>query len=106
MEKTKGILTEYEHNCMFCGRPTEYEHHFLFGNGLRPLAEADGIKGPCCDNCHTQNQVKNRIHDNPMAERLSKIAGQLAWEKHTMAGGMSEPEAREAFRKRYGRSFL
>ena len=35
MKKTKGILTEYDHNCMFCGRPTEYEHHFLFGNGLR-----------------------------------------------------------------------
>lgn len=77
-----------------------------FGGSVRRLAEEDGIKVPCCPYCHTQNDVKNRIHDNPMAEKLSKIAGQLAWEKHAVAQGMTEAGAREAFRKRYNSSLL
>jgi len=37
---------------------------------------------------------------------LSKMMGQLAWEKHAVAGGKTEKEAREAFRSRYGISYL
>lgn len=106
MRKTKSILTTYTKNCCICGRPTEEEHHLLFGGSARRLAEEDGIKVPCCSYCHTQNDVKNRIHDNPMAEKLSKVAGQLAWEKNAVAGGMTETDAREAFRSRYGKSYL
>ena len=49
-----------------------------------------------------------QIHDNSVAEKLSKIAGQLVWEKeyyHKLYGYENDP-AREAFRKRYGRSYL
>lgn len=49
-----------------------------------------------------------QIHNNSAAEKLSKIAGQLAWEKeyyHKLYGYENDP-AREAFRKRYGRSYL
>lgn len=81
MKKSKSIVTEYSGICFCCGRPATEEHHLLFGGSVRRLAEEDGIKVPCCPYCHTQNDVKNRIHDNPMAEKLSKIAGQLAWEK-------------------------
>ena len=42
--KTVGIVTKYNDNCIFCGRPTTEEHHLLFGNGFRKLAEEDGIK--------------------------------------------------------------
>ena len=102
----KSILTKYTENCMFCGKPTTTEHHFLFGRGIRAIADKDGVKGPCCDYCHTMGPISSKLHDNPMAEHLSKIAGQLAWEKHAVAGGMSEDAAREAFRVRYGVSYL
>lgn len=106
MGKTKGIVTEYSGICFCCGRPTTEEHHLLFGGSIRRLAEEDGIKVPCCSYCHTMNDVKNRIHDNPIAEKLSKVAGQLAWEKHAVAQGMTEADAREVFRKRYNGSEL
>lgn len=78
--KTVGIVTKYNDNCIFCGRPTTEEHHLLFGNGFRKLAEEDGIKVPVCEYCHTKSPVAQRVHDNTTAEKLSKIAGQLAWE--------------------------
>ena len=100
------ILTSYTQYCAFCGKPTENEHHLLFGKGIRPLAEEDGIKLPICVRCHTAGNVKERIHDNVMAEKLSKICGQLAWEKRKVSEGISEEKARELFRYRYGRSYL
>lgn len=50
--------------------------------------------------------VLERIHENPMAEKLSKIVAQLAWEKDAVAHGETEEEARNAFRIRYGESRL
>jgi hypothetical protein len=47
-----------------------------------------------------------RIHDNPMAEKMSKIIGQLAYEKRKVSEGMTEEQARESFRKRYSNSYL
>lgn len=102
----KSILTEYTQYCSFCGTPCYSEHHLLFGKGIRPLAEADGIKLPACGKCHTSGNIAERIHDNPMAEKLSKICGQLAWEKRKVSEGHTEEDARELFRKRYGRSYL
>ena len=64
--------------------------------------EEDGLKIPCCNNCHNIGDVLTRIHGNPMAEMM----GQLAWEKRAVAGGKTEKEAREAFRSRYGISYL
>lgn len=72
----KGIITEYNEYCLFCGRPVEAKHHL--------------IGGP--------NRKK--------AEMMSKMMGQLAWEKRAVAGGKTEKEAREAFRSRYGISYL
>lgn len=103
----QGIITKYNENCMLCGRPTTTQHHFVFGWGMRSLAEEDGVKGPICDRCHNMaDNLSDRIHDNPAAEKLSKMLGQLAWEKRRVAEGMTEDEAREAFRKRYKRSWL
>jgi hypothetical protein len=34
------------------------------------------------------------------------MLGQMAWEKHAVAAGMSEDAARELFLKRYGVSYL
>lgn len=90
--------------CIFCGAAGE-EHHLLFGLGVRELAEEDGIKIPCCRMHHTSGNLNNRIHDNPMAEKLSKILGQVFWEKNEVAKGSTEEEARVKFIARYGRSY-
>lgn len=95
--KKKGIVTEYTDICIFCGAPAECEHHLIFGKNRR-LAEEDGIKVPACNHCHNFSRPLTQIHDNPMAERLSKMLGQAVWERHY--------GSREAFRKRYGESFL
>lgn len=94
----QSIVTEYRENCIFCGRPTNEEHHLLFGSASRRLAEEDGLKVPCCENCHTQNEVRCRVHDNPMAEKLSKMLGQAIYE--------AKIGSREDFRRRYGVSYL
>lgn len=101
----KRNITEYNEYCLFCGRPVEAKHH-LIGGPNRKKAEEDGLKIPCCNNCHNIGDVLTRIHGNPMAEAMSKMMGQLAWEKHAVAGGKTEKEAREAFRSRYGISYL
>lgn len=79
----KGIITEYNEYCLFCGRPVEAKHH-LIGGPNRKKAEEDGLKIPCCNNCHNIGDVLTRIHGNPMAEAMSKMMGQLAWEKHAV----------------------
>lgn len=103
-----SIVTSYDGICAICGRPKTATHHLIFGSGLRHLADQDGIYIPICDECHTSGRF--RIHDDPVAESLSKIAGQLAWEKKhyqiQLVDGFYGDEARDAFRKRYGRSYL
>ena len=104
----KSVLTKYNGFCIFCGKPTQTEHHLLFGIGIRELAEEDGVKIPVCDAEHNMAGGTRQIHDNSIAEKLSKIAGQLAWEKEyyrSLYWNEDDP-AREAFRERYGRSYL
>ena len=92
MGKTKSIVTEHETMCFFCVRPAECEHHLLFGNGIRELAEQDGLK------VHNMGEPLERVQDNPMAEKLSKILGQAVYE--------AKIGNREEFRARYGKSYL
>ena len=102
----KSIITEYTDICAICGKPSECEHHCIFGRGLRDLADEDKLILPMCNGCHNmESKVSSRIHDNPMAEALSKMLGQLAWEKNYYKPE-GEDEARKAFMKRYGRSYL
>lgn len=108
---SKGIVTEYPEICIFCGRRAEAEHHLIFGTAGRELSEKDGLKIPVCNNCHNMGQKLCRIHENPMAEKLSKMLGQATWEKEWILTnvpdcGKESKKAREAFRKRYGRSYL
>lgn len=115
---SKGIVTQHETICFICGRQAETEHHLIFGTAGRELSEKDGLKVPVCNNCHNMGQKLCRIHENPMAERMSKMIGQLAWErewllKNTVAinskGQMEKVEGnvvRSQFMKRYGRSYF
>lgn len=113
----KSIVTEHDTICFICGRTAEAEHHLIFGTAGRELSEKDGLKVPICNNCHNMGNVARRIHGNPMAERMSKIIGQLAWEKDYLLADVTgvcdeddekraARQAREEFRKRYGVSYL
>lgn len=53
MKKTKSIVTEYPDICSICDGIADDEHHLLFGNSSRQLAEEDGIKLGTCRKCHT-----------------------------------------------------
>lgn len=94
----KGIVTKYNNICFFCGKPAECEHHLIFGLGNRKLAEEDGLKVPCCNKCHNMGRTTERVHDNVMAEKLSKMLGQAIYEQKI--------GTREEFRSRYGQSYL
>jgi hypothetical protein len=99
-----SIVTQYEGICAITGKRATCKHHLVFGRGFRELAEEDGLWIPLIDEVHDMG--KYAIHDNPTAEALSKMCGQLAFEKYWVAKGDTEDEARERFRKRYGRSYL
>ena len=110
MSTHKNIVTEYTELSAFSARPKECDHHLIYGTGLRELADEDGLILPLCNDEHNFCRDGDRtaiIHGNTAAGKLSKIAGQLAWEKHHIAEtGCTEEESREAFRKRYGISYL
>lgn len=96
---SRGIVTDYNEICFFCGMPAECQHHLIFGNGKRKLAEQDGLKVPCCNHCHNlAEKPDNRVHENSMAEKLSKMLGQAIYEGRI--------GTREDFRKRYGKSYI
>lgn len=80
---SKGIVTDYPEICFICGRPSEAEHHLVFGTAGRELSEKDGLKVPVCNNCHNMGEILMRIHGNPMAERMSKIIGRWPGKKNT-----------------------
>ena len=95
--------------CVVCGRPTATRHHLIFGNGRREICEADksaGVVVPLCDECHTLG--KYRLHDNPVAEYLSKALGQALWEQWHVykENKMITAEARTEFVRRYGKGWL
>ena len=120
---SKSIVTNYEQYSSLSGRPSECFHHLVFGGSLRKLADEDCLYIGLTNDEHNMSSkgTINQIHGNPAAEMLSKIAGQLAYERRYLAKKLAEvnekgldvqsaeeweEEARESFRKRYGRSYL
>lgn len=112
----KSIVTEYTELSAFSASPRECDHHLIFGNGLRKLADEDGLTIPLTNKEHNMGQNTEQIHGNQAAEKLSKMLGQEAWEAYHLSKILTEikdvtpeeirAEAREAFRKRYGISYL
>ncbi|WMC91228.1 hypothetical protein [Kineothrix sp. MB12-C1] len=106
MSKSTVVQDAYKDYCFFCGTANiSGEHHLIFGNGRRKLAEEDGLKAPICGKCHTMGEKVGRVHDNSMAEKLSKMLGQAIYERNECTKGVSLDDARENFRKRYNVSF-
>lgn len=108
MAKTKSTVCQekFAGYCFFCGTPViNGEHHLVFGVSNRQKADEDGLKVPSCDSCHTIGKLWERIHDNTMAEKLSKMFGQAIYERNEVAKGATIDEAREKFRRRYGQCY-
>ena len=113
----KSIITEFADISAFSGAVAECKHHLVFGRGLRELADKDGLWIPLTNSEHNMspNGQRYQVHENPPAEALSRMVGQLAWEKEYIANELCRTdslkeimykEAREEFRRRYGRSYL
>lgn len=79
------------------------ERHHIFGGANRNKSTEDGLWMPLTKEHHTG---KMSVHMNKEMKVMSQIIGQLAYEKHLVAGGISEKAAREKFRSRYGKSYL
>lgn len=95
------MITKYDNICFLCGKPRQHIHHLIFGTGNRPLCDSDGITAPVCFKCH--EMIHQERHS---LGTMSKIVGQLDWEIQAIERGMTGDDAREAFRKKYGRSWL
>lgn len=116
--KKHSILTDYDDISAFSGKPREAIHHCIFGVGVRELADEDRIWLPLTNWEHNLSPMGtiNQIHGNPAAEKLSKMLGQVAYEKEYIAKRYVElsgetledikRESRNAFMERYGKSYL
>lgn len=110
----RNVLTEYAELSAFSAQPRECDHHLIFGSGMRKLADEDGLVLPLTNYEHNMGPVSERIHGNIAAEKLSKMLGQMAFEKNfyrEMLESLQEIDngtdpARDVFRERYGISYL
>lgn len=78
-------------------------HHCLMGSD-RDKADDDGLWVPLTKEHHTSGKVS--AHTCNEMRVLLEMLAQVSYERDRCAQGMSKEEARETFRKRYGRSFL
>ena len=87
--------------CIICRQPATDAHHLIFGSN-RLLADADRLILPVCRDCHSA------IHnERGRAGTKSKQLGQLLFElRQAVLYGSPEEEARDRFRKRYGKSYI
>lgn len=85
-------IMQRKKECYICGRAWGLEcHHVMNGNPQRKYAEADGLKVWLCTECH------HRVHKDAALRLELKEKAQMAWLKiHGV----------EAFRQRYGKSYI
>lgn len=91
------MITEYSELCIFCYQPKQEIHHCVFGTSKRRLSDEDGLTVPVCRECH------DLLHKH---DKISKVIGQLAYERDRCAEGYGVDAARDSFRIRYGKSYL
>ena len=79
---------------MIDGTPNVHRHHIFEGTANRRLSDED--------------EGNMSVHRNKEMSALMHIIGQLAWEKHYIVEheDVNEDDARDTFRKRYGKSYL
>lgn len=104
------MITKYEQYCVICGKPATAVHHLVEGSNGRNKSEKFDMKCPLCAECH--NMTDNSVHFNSKMNAMSHIIGQLWFErnyilaKHELPFEGLDEEAREQFRKEFGKSYL
>lgn len=83
--------------CAICGKAKDDVHHLVFGTANRKLSDEDKLCVPLCREHH------EFMHKNA---KISRIIGQLMYERDKCAEGYSVEAARQSFRIRYGKSYL
>ena len=85
--------------CAICGKEHGglHKHHVFFGTANRQLSEEDGMVVYLCPDCHEHGA--RAVHRNHETDLALKQAAERVW--------ISDRDADEdAFRSRYGRSWL
>lgn len=101
----ESIITSDMEHCVICGSPIVAIHHAISGTSGRKLADEDGLTIPLCPKHHNMDS-RESVHLCPTIAKWGKMVGQLAYEKKIVSEGHTEAEAREIFRRRYGKSYL
>ena len=96
------VNMKYADYDMISGTPNVERHH-IFGGSNRTKSDEDGLWVPLTRAHHTG---KMSVHMNLEMKVLMHIIGQLAWELNHVSTKPERLEAREAFRERYGKSYL
>lgn len=99
IDEETGLRLGDSTRCAICGKEHGglHKHHVFFGTANRQLSEEDGMVVYLCPDCHEHGA--RAVHRNHETDLALKQAAERVW--------MSDREADEdAFRARYGRSWL
>ena len=98
IDEETGLRLGDSTRCAICGKEHGlHKHHVFFGTANRQLSEEDGMVVYLCPDCHEHGA--RAVHRNHETDVALKRAAQRVW--------MADREADEdAFRARYGRSWL
>lgn len=97
------ISMDYADYDIIDGSPDVERHHCLMGPD-RGKADQDGLWVPLSKEHHTAGRIS--AHSCKEVRILLEMLAQASYERDRCAEGMSKEDARETFRKRYGRTFL
>ena len=98
IDEVTGIRLNDAGRCAICGKEHGlHRHHVFFGTANRQLSEEDGMVVYLCPDCHEHGA--RAVHRNRETDVALKQAAERVW--------MADRDADEdAFRERYGRSWL
>ena len=89
----KSLMQDDPTVCYLCGKPMgKGDKHHIFNGPMRDKAEEDGMY------IHVHRVCHSYIHNHPVTAQTIKARGQRMWEE-TYGD-------RDAFIKRYGKSYL
>ena len=99
----KSIIQTDTDKCFNCRQAFGAEWHHIFGGwtGNRDKSEADGLKIRLCKECHEKTH-SDPEESGPLQEKWHRL-GQTQWEA---TYGWQYEDPRQAFRERYGKSWL
>ena len=112
-----SIITDDTAHCLICDSPNVCIHHVFEGVANRKLSDEDNLIVPLEPRLHNEGgkpELGERcdVHHCKKMAKLMHIIGQQAWmmeyiiEQRGLPFEEIKEEAKEAFRKRYGKSYL